>query len=194
MACKIRYITHPQVIIDPAQDIQKWSLSPLGLARVTALADSAALNGTKTVVSSTETKAIETATPLAAALDCDVISRGDMHENDRSATGYLPSDAFEAAADQFFAHPTVSYRGWETAKAAQTRIVSAFHDALASVPPGDVLFVGHGAVGTLLYCHLAQLPISRTHDQKPGGGCFFEITDINTPPISGWRPVETLIR
>ncbi|MGJ8615484.1 MAG: histidine phosphatase family protein [Sulfitobacter sp.] len=194
MADKIRYITHPQVLIHPAQDIQKWSLNEVGHARVTSLAASGALNGAKTVISSAETKAIETARPLAAALGCELTIRDDMHENDRSATGYLPPDAFEAAADQFFAHPTVSHRGWETAAAAQNRIVTAFLNALTSVPSGDVVFVGHGAVGTLLYCHLAKLPISRAYDQTPGGGCFFEITDINAPPISGWRAIETLIR
>ena len=192
MLDKIRYITHPQVLIDPELDVRKWSLSDLGRSRMALLAASGALTGTTTIISSAGTKARETAAPLAEALGCDITLREDMHENDRSATGYLPSHAFETAADEFFAHPTISYHGWETARAAQSRIVAAFFDSLRSATDGDILFVGHGAVGTLLYCHLANLPISRIHDQPPGGGSFFELSYANQTPISGWRTIEAL--
>lgn len=188
----IRYITHPQVVIDPTLEIGRWSLSDIGLARVTALAKSGVLRGTKTVISSAEVKAIETARPLAHSLGCDAIIRPDMNENDRSATGYFPSGAFEAAADQFFAFPTSSYKGWETATAAQTRIVTAFFDAVGSAAKGDILCVGHGAVGTLLYCHLARVPISRIYDQPPGGGSFFELDNIGSKPKTGWAMIEAL--
>ncbi|WP_306235158.1 hypothetical protein [Bradyrhizobium sp. Bra64] len=36
---------------------------------------------------------------------------------------------------------------------------------LARNRPGDILFVGHGAVGTLLFCHFSGHPIDRVHDQ-----------------------------
>ena len=68
------------------------------------------------IISSAEVKAVETAMPLAKALGCAHIIRDRMHENDRSATGFLPPDEFEAVADQFFAHPDMSTRGWGTAR------------------------------------------------------------------------------
>lgn len=189
----IRYLTHPQVLIDPTKDVREWSLNAVGRARVRALARSGALHGTTVVFSSAETKAIETATPLAAAAGCALSIRGGMHENDRSATGFLPAEEFEAVADAFFAQPDQSVRGWETAKAAQARIVGEVRACLAHTPEGDILFVGHGAVGTLLYCHLADLPISRDHDQGAGGGgCFFEFDDEQGGPEAGWRPMEAL--
>jgi hypothetical protein len=46
-----------------------------------------------------------------------------MHENDRSATGFLPPDEFETVANRLFAEPLVSIRGWERAIDAQLRIV-----------------------------------------------------------------------
>ena len=46
-----------------------------------------------------------------------------MHENDRSATGFLEPSEFERVADEFFARPTVSIGGWERAIDAQKRIV-----------------------------------------------------------------------
>ena len=189
----VRYLTHPQVQIDPAKNVPEWSLNDVGRRRVEALATSCALSGTTLVVSSAETKAIETAEPLAKALGRDLRIRENMHENDRSATGYLQSEEFETVADQFFAHPDQSARGWETAHAAQSRIVGEVRECLRDAPQGDILIVGHGGVGTLLFCHLAGLPISREHDQGPGGGgCFFEFAGPESQPTSGWRPMEHL--
>ncbi|MCB1331582.1 MAG: histidine phosphatase family protein [Maritimibacter sp.] len=194
---RIRYLTHPQVEIDPARDVRDWSLNDVGRARVERLARSGALAGTRTVISSAETKARETAGPLAAALDCDVILRPDMHENDRSATGFLPPPEFERTADRFFAAPDESVRGWETARDAQARILREVLTCLAAHPEGDILFVGHGAVGTLLFCHLAGVAISRAYDQPAGGGAWFEAGDSQFERrgarISGWRPMESLL-
>ncbi|MEP2642680.1 histidine phosphatase family protein [Roseobacter sp.] len=190
----LRYLTHPQVQMDPDTDVQRWSLNSLGANRVATLAASGALTDTTAIISSNETKALETARPLATALGCPVDIQDTMHENDRSATGFLPPAEFETVADAFFAQPCTSIRGWETAQDAQTRIVTAFNACLAIHKSGDVLFVGHGAVGTLLYCHLAGLPISRTHDQAPGGGCYFECDANDLAPQDGWQPMERLFR
>ncbi len=192
MVQKIRYLSHPQVRVDPARHITDWSLSNLGRRRVNLLANSGALDGTGTVVSSTETKAIETARPLAEALDCHLEIRDRMHENDRSSTGFLPSEEFEAVADRFFAVPETSVRGWETAVAAQARIVAEILACLEQYRDDDVLFVGHGAVGTLLHCHLSGRPIDRKYDQGPGGGYFFEFTSLQHRPTTGWRPMEDM--
>ena len=157
------------------------------------LARSGALKGTRHVVSSGETKAIETATPLANALGCNLVVRQAMHENDRSSTGFLPPEEFESVADQFFARPHESVCGWETAVAAQTRIVSEVRDCLQHCVEGDVLLVGHGGVGTLLLCYLSDVPISREFDQGTGGGgCYFEFTAQLGKPFAGWQALEQL--
>ena len=87
-----------------------------------------------------------------------------MNENDRSATGFLPPDEFETTANQFFAQPLVSIQGWERAIDAQLRIVREVEHILARNRAGDVLFVGHGAVGTLLFCHYSGFAIDRAYD------------------------------
>ena len=190
-----RYLTHPQVIIDPHGDIQSWSLSDIGRARSTVCAGAVALGDTTRILSSTEVKAIETATIIGSALGITTEVIADTHENDRSATGFLPPDEFEAVADQFFAHPGQSIRGWETADAAQERIVSAVFEAImTSDIQGDVLCVGHGAVGTLLYCHLMDLDISRRHDQPHGGGNLFAFDMQSDEVLHGWMPIETFSR
>ncbi|MEP3278765.1 MAG: histidine phosphatase family protein, partial [Stappiaceae bacterium] len=146
------------------------------------------------VVSSAETKAIETAKPLVASLELDMEIRSAMHENDRRATGFLPPAEFETVADAFFAKPSESIRGWETAAHAQSRIVGEVRDIVDGEGDGDILIVGHGGVGTLLYCALAGLPISRQYDQGPGGGgCYFSFSTHDMAPYSRWRPMEELI-
>ncbi len=191
----VRYLTHPQVLIDPARQVPRWSLNETGRARVAALAaHPGVLSQTRRVISSDETKALETALPLAAALGVEVEVRPRMHENDRSATGFLPPDAFEKVADEFFANPSRSVRGWETAEAAQTRIVEEVDACLDTDARGDVLFVGHGGVGTLLFCALSGEKIDRRFDQGPGGGgCWFAFDSERRKPAHGWRPMETLI-
>lgn len=191
---RVRYLTHPQVLIDPDKPVPNWSLNETGRARVQALvANLGLLVGTTRIISSDETKAIETAQPLAAALGIHVEIRPAMHENDRSATGFLPPPEFEAVADQFFANPYHSIRGWETAFSAQQRIVREVQAVLNGHEAGDILFVGHGGVGTLLYCALAGLPIDRKYDQGPGGGgCWFEFDLQDRMPSGGWMAMERL--
>ncbi len=190
MVTTIRYLSHPQVDIDPAVPVPQWGLSTVGKSRVVALARSGWLGGTTQVVSSAERKAIETARPLAKVLNVVPEVRAAMHENDRSATGFLPPEEFQRVADRFFVEPGESVRGWERAVDAQQRIVREGEIVLARDRDGDVLFVGHGGVGTLLYCHLADLPIARAHDQPDGGGSYFSFEKTGRRILHGWWPME----
>jgi broad specificity phosphatase PhoE len=188
-----RYLTHPEVIIDPGVPVTEWGLSNRGRTRIQQVVKSKALLGITRVVSSAERKAIETADLIAQAMRLGVEIRPRMHENDRSATGYLPKDEFEAVADRFFAEPTQSVRGWERAIDAQRRIVAEVEETLALPPAGDILYVGHGGVGTLLYCWLSGLPIDRKHDQPGGGGgCMFSFSLSDQKPLGGWQLIEEI--
>ena len=120
----LRYITHPQVQIDPSIPVPKWGLSQQGRTRAKYFASLPILNSTKTIISSAETKAIETAIIISDAIDVPVIIREKTHENDRSATGFLEPNEFERVADLFFSKPLESVLGWETATHAQSRIVT----------------------------------------------------------------------
>ncbi|WP_431321143.1 histidine phosphatase family protein [Rhizobium sp. YTU87027] len=185
------YITHPQVKIDPAVPVPKWGLSEIGATRAHKAAESDWAKQLRRIISSDETKAIETAEILAAAAGLTIEIVHGMHENDRSATGFLPPPEFEKAADWFFAHPAESFRGWERAIDAQRRIVSAVTDILASHDPtSPVAFVGHGGVGTLLKCHLQGRPIQRDGDQPGGGGNLYCFSLADQRLSCDWTPIE----
>lgn len=185
------YLTHPEVLIDPDVPIPDWGLDHIGKARVADVIARLPDNHDTQVIASAERKAMETAQPFAEATSNPLVVRADMHENDRTATGYLPKPEFETVADAFFASPENSVRGWERAVDAQSRIVGQVEAAIAEFPNNDLLIVGHGAVGTLLYCHLAGVPIDRRWDQT-GGGHWFEFGTIDRIPKSHWQPMEVL--
>lgn len=186
------YITHPQVRIDPLVPVPQWGLSDIGASRAHKAAALPWAASLRRIISSDEVKAIETARIIAAAGGCDIEVVHDTHENDRSSTGFLEPDAFEKAADCFFAGPEKSFRGWERAVDAQARIVSAVETVLASHDPAVPLaFIGHGGVGTLLKCHLEGRPIARSGDQPGGGGNLFCFSLADRRLACDWTPMET---
>lgn len=142
---------------------------------------------------STEQKAIDGAEILAQHLGLRFTEIPELGENDRSATGFLPPDEFERVADQFFALPHESVRGWERAVDAQSRVVNAVEKiAQEDKTDGAIAIVAHGAVGTLLYCHLAGEPIDRRRDQPPnGGGNYFRFTLSPRAAHFWWRAIDT---
>ncbi len=191
------YITHPQVRIDPTVPVPEWGLSETGAQRAREASRLPWAHALRRIVSSAETKAIETARILAETSGAEIEIVEAMHENDRSATGFLPPPEFEKAADWFFAHPEESFHGWEKAIDAQARIISAVKTVLDRHDlQQPIAFVGHGGVGTLLKCHIEGRGISRSKDQPPGGGNLFRfsIADFSlaaASPTCDWTAMET---
>jgi len=188
----VHFVTHPEVVIDPAVPVTEWRLAPRGLERMRLAAAQPWAQGLTAVWSSAERKAAEAGAILAAARGLACRPLAALGENDRSATGYLPPPEFEATADRFFAEPGTSVRGWERASDAQRRIVAAVGDALAAGPgEGDVAIVAHGAVGALLLCHLEGVAISRSRDQPAtGGGNRFAFEAATRRLVQGWMRIE----
>lgn len=186
------FITHPNVVVSRDAPVPRWPLSELGRKRMRAGLAQPWVREISSIYCSSEQKAVDGARILADHLGLSFTEIEDLGENDRSATGFLPPDEFEHVADQFFASPTVSVRGWERAADAQARIVKAV-DGIAQneKTKGAIAIVSHGAVGTLLYCHLAGVPIERRWDQPAnGGGNYFRFT-LSPPTVhSWWQPID----
>ena len=186
-------ITHPNVVISRDVPVPRWPLSELGKQRMRAGLRQPWVRELTSIYCSTEQKAIDGAQILAAHLGIGFEQVAELGENDRSATGFLPPDEFERVADQFFGSPDESIRGWERAVDAQARIVRAVERIAGEDRTGGaVAIISHGAVGTLLYCHLAGEPIDRRRDQPPnGGGNFYGFTLSPRAVHSWWRAIDT---
>jgi broad specificity phosphatase PhoE len=180
----VLFVTHPEVRVDPAVPVPEWGLSDTGRARMWAFRP----GRVAAIWCSEERKAREAAEILAHGLPVRTLY--ELGENDRSATGFLEPEAFEAMADRFFGEPATSVEGWEPAVAAQRRIVAAVDHVLAESPPGDVAIVSHGGVGALLQCALRGVPITRALDQ-PGQGHWFAFERDSRTVLHGWRRLES---
>jgi broad specificity phosphatase PhoE len=189
----VLFITHAEVTIDPAIPVPCWRLSPKERCRHAAFGESHVANAITAIYCSGERKAIEGAEILGRCTRVRPRIVRELHENDRSSTGFLPPAAFQATADRFFSHPAESIRGWETAVDAQARIVAGVDQIISNdKTDGDIAIVAHGGVGALLLCHLAGVPISRTMDQPGSGGGNYFAFDVHTRSlIHGWRDIAT---
>jgi broad specificity phosphatase PhoE len=188
------FITHPDVIIDPSIPVPDWPLNERGRARMHAVAAQPWVRGVRHIFASGERKACDAAQILADKLGLSGYSViAELGENDRSATGFLSKAEFETTADAFFARPLQSIRGWEPASVAQKRIVGAVELAVSQAPGDvDIAIVGHGGTGTLLYCHLAGLPIDRRYDQPATNGGSWFVFDRTSRKLlyEGWQLIE----
>ncbi len=188
----IVFITHAEVEIDAEVPVTKWGLSDKGRNRHEAFNPFLSGLGIAEIHCSAEQKAIDGAAIAARHFGKEYRVLAALHENDRSATGYLPPEEFEKTADLFFANPERSVRGWEKAVDAQQRIVSAVESIDAgNSTAGNLAIVSHGGVGALLLGHLQNLPISRQLDQPgSGGGNYFMFQRRTGTLIQGWHSIS----
>ncbi len=189
---RLFYVSHPEVVIDPAVPVPEWGLTEHGQQRATAMLDQPWVPGIGRLVSSAEHKAVELAEIVASALGVPVEQRPATGETDRSATGFVPHEEHERLAEQFFGSPAESASGWERAVDVQRRVVAALADVLAD-GPHDVMVAGHGGAGTLLFCHLADVAVDRRLDQPSPGHvwCFDRAARVIE---HWWHPIDDLTR
>lgn len=185
------FITHGEVEIDPRIAVPEWPLSARGIARHERFSENAAVSNVTAIHSSDERKAKDGAQILGRKLGLTPQVAVDLHENDRSATGYLPSSEFEDMVHRFFAHPTEPVRGWESASDAQSRVTACVRNIVRrDRTPGDIAIVAHGGVGALLMCQVLGVPISRAYDQPgSGGGNFFVIDPVEWRLAQEWTDI-----
>ena len=186
------FVTHPNVVIDRDVPVPRWPLSELGAQRMRNSLGQPWIAEVTSIYCSTEQRAIDGAAILSKHLSLGFTEVHALGENDRSSTGFLAPAEFERVADEFFAKPTASVRGWERAVDAQDRIASAVECIAATDrTSGTIAIVSHGAVGTLLHCKLAGEEIDRRYDQPPnGGGNYFRLSLAPPKVYSWWLPAD----
>ncbi|MDO9432738.1 MAG: histidine phosphatase family protein [Pseudomonadota bacterium] len=194
MTDHLLFVTHSEVVIDPDQPITDWPLSAVGRTRMVQFAQTLAAGAVPVVGvwSSDERKARDGAEIIAAHLGLDPRIEHGLHENDRSATGYIAPPEFWEVVAQFFGRPDESVRGWETARDAQARIVRSVERVLAAeTAPGLIVVVSHGGVGQLLTAHLQGVEIGlEDRPGNPGGGCWIAIDRQDRRLEGAWRDIE----
>ena len=189
---KVIFITHANVAIDPNIPVPQWGLSDVGKKRHHQFNKTTALSNVTSIYTSEEQKAIDGGSILAEYIGVKPIAVYDLHENDRSSTGFMPPAEFQKIANLFFANPYESIKGWERAIDAQARIVKCVTNIIKfDATEGDIAIVAHGGVGTLLLCHLSKAKISRSEDQpNNGGGNYFSFDAKTLLLVHKWRDIS----
>jgi broad specificity phosphatase PhoE len=188
----IFFLTHPEVVIEPAVPVPRWPLSGTGRRRARLFVDEAlAGRAVAAAWSSDEQKAMDGGEIIATELGVPHRIDPELAENDRSSTGYIAPPEFWAVVAEFFARPDESIRGWATARDEQSRIVRAVTRIARDAPPGDLVIVSHGGVGQLLAAHLQGVAIGQEDKpQHPGGGCWLELDREILTITRGWTAVS----
>jgi broad specificity phosphatase PhoE len=189
---RLIFLTHPEVVIDPETPVPAWPLSAKGRWRMERFAEVFAGLDLVAVYSSDERKALDGAEIIADRFGAPHRIDPRLAENDRSSTGYVAPPRFWEIVEQFFGHPDESILGWETARAAQARIVAGVRAANQAEPVGrDLVIVSHGGVGRLLAAALTGVAIGEeSRPEHPGGGCWLEIDRGDLRITGGWRAIE----
>ena len=73
---------------------------------------------------------------------------------------------------------------------AQERTLQALEQALQTAPPhASVAIVGHGTVGTLLYCHLRACT-PQPGEAPPGLGFYFVFDRQTRRVLQTWKAID----
>lgn len=143
-------VKHSEPTILASVPAPSWHLSPTGISRCAALADRLGAFATRSIATSVEPKAVETATLVGERLGLTVELVEGLHEHDRRDTKLLGEDEFERAMQSLFACPHDLVFGQETAAVALRRFDAAIGHLLAAHGPGeDIIVVSHGTVISL---------------------------------------------
>lgn len=126
----------------------RWRLSDVGKTRAAAFARRVEPGSARTIFTSEEPKAMETARALASAWGLDVQAVPGLQEHQRPEAQMLSRDQFEDRIRQMFARPGDLVFGAETAEHARRRFTLALMRLIAQ-SSDDIVAVSHGTVMTL---------------------------------------------
>jgi broad specificity phosphatase PhoE len=180
------FITHPSVVVDPKKDQDQWSLSKEGIAESERLLKMPFWKRVTKIYSSNEVKSRTVAELAEQRLQIPLEKLDSLGEIDRKSTGFLDSQEYNYAIEDFYIHPHDSYKGWETAHEATQRIKSAVEQIFATDPNATVAIVGHGIIGSCLACHIKGIDPTFNEDNAICAS-YFEIDWTDKKIIEDWK-------
>jgi broad specificity phosphatase PhoE len=145
-------VRHAPVELDPMLPATDWRLSEEGRRLAARLAASPAWGDVAFVASSPESKALDTALPIAKAAGVGLRVEHDLREAERPATPVVSADEYRGLVAGYLAAPDQPVHGWEPAREVRDR-VRACVDRLYGESDGRLAVVSHGLALTL-YCGL----------------------------------------
>jgi broad specificity phosphatase PhoE len=146
-------VRHARPRIDPDVPPSNWELCPDGRIAAIALSDKIAAYSPACVVSSNETKAVETAKILAEQLHLPLELDPGLVEHKRPSASFGTEAEFQTRIAEIFRHPHVPAPGGESIEQACERLAAA----LARHAARPLVAVTHGTVLSLYVGRLLGL-------------------------------------
>ena len=138
-------VRHADTVVDPACDPADWPLSDRGRSDAQRLALQQRWRNVTRLVSSAETKAVQTARPIVASAGVVLGTCPAINEAKRPS---FKSD-YVRRVEEFFRVPGNSCDDWETAEAALSRVRAVIASLENDFSGGHVALVGHGMLWAL---------------------------------------------
>ena len=146
-------IRHATPRVDPSVAPADWALSPAGLEQSASLAKDLTGYLPAILLSSTESKAAQTAEIIGKALGLAVTLREALQEHRRPGV-YLPRDLFESRIAAYFENPSVVVFGEESCDEVGARFQTELDSRFRRAQGRNVLAVTHGtAVASFVRRH-----------------------------------------
>jgi len=184
---QVFFITHPEVIIDPTIPVPEWELSEVGKLRTQEFVEKNILpEKVAAIFSSIEKKAEQTANIIAKKFYLTPKLCPELGEIDRSSTGYVPLNEHNYIVREWFNHPTVSIKGWETAERVQKRAVNHLITMIAQFEEDTIVVVSHGGIGAVTLAALLYQDISLRYEQ-PQLGSYFVFDSKEVKVVEQWQ-------
>ncbi len=183
----LHLVRHARSAQDPGLPSWEWPLAEGAEVDAQRLRVAGVLPNQAVWVSSTETKAVATASLLTAA---EVRQDGDLREAVRDPA-WLRLEEFHALVLQCFAAPGESVRaGWEPLAVTEARVVAAARDSIARADGHDVVLVGHGTAWTMLVSGLTGEPpdVAGWDSMQMPDHCALEWPSRIVAPWGSWNP------
>jgi broad specificity phosphatase PhoE len=158
MSRRLVLIRHSNTQPIPGIAAKSWPLSETGRARCDRLAQQIAGYGVDRVITSEETKAIETGRLIAERLGKPWQSASGLHEHDRSnVTTWHGAAEFQAIIAELFARTHELVYGLETADACYVRFANALNAVLSAYPTETLAIVSHATAMSLFISHVTRI-------------------------------------
>ena len=152
---RLHLVRHGAVIIDREGPATAWQLTRDAAADVISLLDRFDSSNLRRVIASRETKAQQTGRVLAEGLCLPLEVRSGLEEHHRHPDDFVDAAAFQRVITAFFARPTETVFGKESADTAFRRFDTAVRGIMGETRD-DELIVAHGRVISLFLASMLK--------------------------------------
>ncbi|MHA1185263.1 MAG: histidine phosphatase family protein [Candidatus Heimdallarchaeota archaeon] len=150
------HLRHAETKYDEAVPVSQWALSEYGLKQAEALVQEEIFSKIDIIITSGETKAYQTATPIATALNLSISQFVELNELHRDKEEHLTNKEYRRYVNKTLSNIHDSVGLWESGISALNRFSKKIDEVEALYLNKNILVVTHGLVINLYFGKLLK--------------------------------------